>query len=88
MTDQSICAACNVPGQITDTGSASGRKHYRCPSCGVTWREKNAAAVALGSLGGRARTAAMSPEERSRQSTLASETRWERVRAANKSGDS
>lgn len=84
--DQSMCG-CGAQGQITDTGSASGRKHYRCPACGNTWREKNPAAVALGSLGGKARTAALSPEERSRQSTIASETRWDRVRAA-KNGDS
>lgn len=86
--DQATCA-CGTQGQITDTGSASGRKHYRCPACGAIWREKrekNAAAAALGSLGGKASSAAMTPEERSARSEQASNARWDRVRAA-KNGD-
>jgi tRNA(Ile2) C34 agmatinyltransferase TiaS len=87
--DQSLCA-CGAHGQITETGSASGRKHYRCSECGALWREKrdkNPAAVALGALGGKARTAALTPEERSRQSAQASEIRWDRIRAEKKSAD-
>lgn len=86
MSDQAICA-CGTEGQVTDTGSASGRKHYRCPKCGRVWREKNPAAVALGSLGGKARSAALSPEERSQHSTMANEVRWGRVRAAKQNND-
>jgi len=63
--------------EVVDVGTASGRKTYRCPKCRVKWREKNAAAVALGSLGGKARAAALSPEERQTQAADASIARWD-----------
>ena len=77
--DQSKCA-CGTEGQVTDTGSASGRRHYRCPACGCIWREKNAAAVALGSLGGKARAAALSEEQRRDAARHANDIKRERVR--------
>ena len=71
---------CGVEGQVTDTGSASGRKHYRCPACGAVWRGKNAAAVALGALGGKARAAALSPEQRVEAAKYANDAKRERIR--------
>ena len=71
------CEKCDVEAEVVDVGSASGRKSFRCPGCGATWREKNAAAVALGSLGGKARAEAMSPEDRAAQATKAVTTRWD-----------
>ena len=62
--------------EVVDVGSASGRKTFRCPRCRAQWREKNAAAVALGSLGGKARAAVLSPEARSEQATQAITSRW------------
>ena len=70
------CERCATEAQVVDVGSASGRKVFRCPKCGVQWREKNAAAVALGSLGGRARAEALSAEERSEQALKAITARW------------
>lgn len=74
------CGKCGADAQVVDVGSASGRKTFRCPKCGVQWREKapekNPAAVALGSLGGRARAENMNPEARSAQATEAATARW------------
>ncbi|MDZ4342342.1 MAG: hypothetical protein U1E51_07880, partial [Candidatus Binatia bacterium] len=61
---------------VVDTGSASGRKHYRCPECGATWREKNAAAAALGRLGGLARASNISKERAEEIASSAANTRW------------
>ena len=44
------------------------------------WREKNPAAVALGSLGGRARASALSSEQRIAQSENAANSRWDKVK--------
>jgi len=70
------CSKCGVEAQVVDVGSASGRKTFRCPQCGARWREKNAAAVALGSLGGKARAESLSAEERSEQAARAITSRW------------
>ena len=60
---------------MTDVGSASGRHHYRCPK-GGPWRQKNPNAVALGSLGGRAAAASMTPEERTARAEKAGNASW------------
>lgn len=59
------CPKCSKPGKLIEVGSASGRGHYRCEWCGTSWREKSAAAVALGKLGGIARAERLSIERRS-----------------------
>ena len=61
------CPRCGRAGELIAVGSASGRGHYRCSDrdCNNQWREKNAAAVALGRQGGNARAAALTPERRS-----------------------
>lgn len=74
------CNKCQQPGEVVDTGSASGRKTYWCPRCRVRWREKapekNPAAVALGALGGKARAEALTAEERSASASIAASAKW------------
>lgn len=70
------CGRCGVEARVVDVGSASGRKLFRCPACGVQWREKNAAAAALGALGGRARADNLSAQELSAQGADAASARW------------
>lgn len=73
---QDLCHKCGTAGIKLRTGTASGRNHYKCPSCGSEWREKNLAAVAMGRLGGAARAAAMSKQERVSQAEVAAAARW------------
>lgn len=73
---QDICTKCLVLGAELRVGTASGRKHYKCPKCGGEWREKNAAAVAMGRLGGEARAATLTKAQRSKQAEDAAEARW------------
>lgn len=83
------CEKCGTAAKVTDIGSASGRKTWRCPGCGATWREKaekNPAAVALGALGGRARAEAMSQEERSASASAAASAKWAREKTDPVSG--
>lgn len=74
-TEQAACPTCEALSPLEQVGSASGRKHYRCPTCGP-WRAKNAAAVALGSLGGKAAAASLSPDARSQRASDAATARW------------
>lgn len=65
--DQSNCPKCGRPGVVTDVGTASKRRYLRCTdndNCGTRWQEKNAAAVTLGRLGGMARAASTTPQQR------------------------
>lgn len=80
MSNGELCTKCLVTGAVVDTGSASGRKHRRCPKCGATWREKNPAAVALGRLGAQASNAARTPEERTALGEKAANIRWEKIK--------
>lgn len=73
---QDICTRCQVLGVELRVGTASGRKHYKCPTCGGEWREKNLAAVAMGRSGGIARAEALSQAERSAQAEAAASARW------------
>ena len=76
--ESAACPTCAVLSPLEQVGSASGRKHYRCPVCGP-WRAKkakNAAAVALGSLGGRASAEKLSPQEHQKRMTELAEKRW------------
>lgn len=85
-TDQSVCA-CGQQGAVTATGSASGRKHYRCPACGTVWREKNPAAVALGALGGRASAEALTPAQRTVRAKKAADAKVAKIRVRQAAGD-
>jgi len=69
------CPSCGAPSALEEVGSASGRGHFNCPKCG-RWREKNPAAVALGSLGGQARMDGMTQAQRTKLATEAAEKRW------------
>lgn len=71
------CPTCSAESPLEQVGSASGRKHYRCPTCGP-WRAKNAAAAALGALGGKRAAERMSGEERRQRAENASNARWRR----------
>lgn len=77
-TDAVKCPNCGAAAELVEVGSASGRAHYRCSDrdCNAQWRAKDPAAVALGSLGGKARAAALTEAERARQSEHAANTRW------------
>lgn len=71
----SDCPECKKPGVLQQVGSASGRAHLRCENNHV-WREKNPAAVALGSKGGKASAKAMSGEDRVARAEKAANARW------------
>ena len=72
------CPKCGGTSAVTiaQVGSASGRRHFHCTICAISWREKNPYAVALGRRGGLARANGQTPEERSSQATHAAEKRW------------
>ena len=72
---KSNCPQCGGDGKVLGQGTATGRLKYGCLS-GHEWWGKNPAAVALGKLGGAARTASLSPEQRSRLATEAVSARW------------
>lgn len=77
-----LCPKCSRPGVLVQIGSASGRGHYQCSDiddCGVVWREKNPAAVALGRLGGLARAQALSPARREEIATIAGNANRRRI---------
>ena len=69
------CPTCGAASKLVTVGTASGRGTFDCPKHGV-WREKNPAAVALGSLGGAARMNGLTPQERTELATKAAEKRW------------
>lgn len=71
-----LCPKCKSDRISETIGNVSGRSHLHCNDCGMDWREKNPAAVALGSLGGDARADALSPERRKEIATDAAEKRW------------
>lgn len=63
-----ICPTCGCAGQVVGVGTASGRLRFRCES-NHEWWGKNAAAQALGRLGGKARAESLSAEDLSRIGT-------------------
>lgn len=69
------CPSCGAESKLLEVGSASGRGLYDCPKHG-SWREKNPAAVALGSLGGKARANGLTPARREAIARDAAEARW------------
>ena len=69
------CPICGVASSLVTIGTATGLGTYDCPKHGA-WREKNPAAVALGSLGGKARMNGLTPQERTELATKAIEKRW------------
>jgi hypothetical protein len=77
---QLICEKCDKQMEVIGRGSASGRLRYRC-ECGNEQWGKNPNAAALGSLGGKARAEALSPEERSEQAKQAVEARWRKAKS-------
>ena len=77
----SNCERCSIAGEVIGQGSASGRLIYQCSKCNARWSGKNLAAMALGSLGGKARAEALTPEQRVAQATKAVETRWKKEKS-------
>lgn len=75
-----FCVKCGALGEAIGIGSATGRIYYRCVPCASQWHGKNPAAVAAGILGGNARAAAMSSEQRHEQAVKAVTARWEKRR--------
>ena len=79
-----ICEKCSVPMVVIGLGSATGRLKYHCSVCGSEQWGKNpaasVAAAALGALGGKARAAALTPEERSVSAKQAVDARWRKVK--------
>lgn len=67
----SNCERCSIAGEVIGQGSASGRLIYKCPECHAQWKGKNLAAMALGSLGGKARAEALTQEQRTAQAKAA-----------------
>lgn len=59
-----ICEKCKTEMKVIGVGTASGRLQYHCDTCGSDQWGKNFAAMKLGSLGGKARAAALTPEKR------------------------
>lgn len=57
------CPMCEAPSPFFERGSASGSNYYECPQHG-RWKAPLTASE-LGSLGGKARALALSPERRS-----------------------
>ena len=82
MSNEALCSKCLIEGTLIEVGSASGRKHRKCPQCGAQWREKNAAAVALGRLGGQARANSISKTRAEEIATDAANTRWQKEKHA------
>lgn len=80
--EHACCPACGAPSQPLTTGTATGQRYYRCanPKCRSEWREKprekNPAAVAMGAMGGAARAAALTAEERRASAEQAANARW------------
>ena len=70
-----FCPNCKEISRLEQVGSASGRPHYHCAKCGP-WVGKHPAAVALGSLGGRASSANLSKEARIQRAEDAANARW------------
>jgi NMD protein affecting ribosome stability and mRNA decay len=82
VSSEALCEKCLVEGVVIDTGTASGRKHYRCQECGATWRGKNAAAVTMGRLGGQARANNISKDRAEAIATDAANARWRKEKQA------
>ena len=59
-----VCEKCNSEMRMVGMGTASGRLQYHCDTCGKEVWGKNFAALVMGSLGGKARAVALSPEKR------------------------
>lgn len=79
--DRCAAGGNTVAGNVIGQGSASGRLIYQCPKCYTQWKGKNLAAMALGSLGGKARAEALTSEQRSAQASKAVESRWKKVKS-------
>lgn len=82
MSNEALCSKCLVEGVVIDIGSASGRKQRQCPQCKNIWREKNAAAVAMGRLGGQARANNISKERAEEIASGAGNARWRKEKSA------
>ena len=59
-----ICDKCKTEMKVIGVGSASGRLQYHCDTCGADVRGQHFGAMMMGSLGGKARAAALTPEKR------------------------
>ena len=59
-----VCEKCKTDMRVIGVGSASGRLQYHCDICGAERWGQHWDATKLGSLGGKARAAALTPEKR------------------------
>ena len=80
--NQALCEKCLIEAEVVEVGTASGRRQYRCPNCGRTWREKNLAASALGAAGGRKAAENLTQEERTSRAEDAANARWRKAKHA------
>ena len=78
--DEFLCVTCSTPMTVIGKGSATGRLRYQCSTCRAEQWGKNPAAVAMGSLGGKARAAKLSPEKRTEIAEKAGNANAERIR--------
>ena len=59
-----VCEKCKTDMKVIGIGTASGRLQYHCDTCGVNVYGRNFGAMMMGSKGGKARAANLSPEKR------------------------
>lgn len=78
--DQQPCPSCTVPSVFLNFGSASGRRHFRCPRCGP-WVEKNLAAVALGARGGEKSASLLTATQHKERMTRLAKRRWRKQKS-------
>jgi len=75
------CPSCGQDSPGEEIGTASSLAYCRCPIHGP-WRAKNPAAVALGHLGGKARSKSMTKKQKSENGERAANARWRKRRLA------
>lgn len=75
-----VCEKCKTDMRVIGVGSASGRLQYHCDTCGAEKWGQNFAAMKIGSLGGKARAAALTPEKRQEIAEKAGNAFAEKVR--------
>ncbi len=59
-----VCEKCKTDMKVIGVGTASGRLQYHCNTCGAERWGQNLGAIVMGTKGGLARAAALTPEKR------------------------